>query len=131
MHKILILVCTICLITHVTNAQLVPSTKIHFYNAIALLETEIRTSVNQKKPIVVKPNTWAIIQLTGDSLGFAINNKTYFVHFSPKTQHYFIAQKCNGTLPTVAKISEQEFVLTVGINSAKGPDSYTLRKSSN
>ncbi|GAB3494687.1 hypothetical protein GCM10027341_11130 [Spirosoma knui] len=92
---------------------------------------EVETTLNQRKPIVLKSHTWTVIRPTGDSLGFIVNGHPHFLHFEPNKQYYFVVQHSNGSSPIIIEKSEREFILTATISSVKGPEEYDLTKVNN
>lgn len=127
MKKLLVLLIG-CLISSILYGQTTPVTRIHFFNGMAGVSADIKTTANQLKPITIKSRTWAIFQTTADSLGFMVNNKPYFIHFAPGKQYYFVIALGNlaGSHAVVSETSEREFILTASLNSAKGPEEYSL-----
>lgn len=118
-----------CSMSTVSNAQ--SPAKIHLLNLVNLWNAEVKTTLDQRKPILLKPHTWVVIQPIGDSLGFVVNGHPHFVHFEPNKQYYFVVQSSNGSRPEITEKSEREFILTAAINSIKGPEAYDLTKINN
>ncbi|GAB2538314.1 hypothetical protein [Spirosoma aerophilum] len=110
-----------------------PVTRIHLFNVQNGFSLAVKTTTTANSPIQIKRRTWAIIQTTADSVGFIVNNKPYYVHFSPGKQHYFIATlgSLPGSYTVVSETNEQEFIMTVSINNARGPEEYNLDKLNN
>jgi len=121
----------LCLLILSGKAQSVPPARIHFFNAVAGSYAELKVTGYDKNLIKVRSRTWVIIQTAGDSVGFLVNNKPYFVHFEPGKQYYFVAQVNTATHMVITEKSEREFIMTVSINSAKGPEEYNLTKLPN
>ncbi|MBD2705271.1 hypothetical protein IC229_31930 [Spirosoma sp. BT702] len=113
------------------SAQSLSPAKIHIYNGIAGIPIEIKTILNESTPLRIRSRTWTIIQTNGDSLGFVINNKPYFLHFESGKQYYFVAQISQGSHVVITEKSEREFILTATISSAKGPEEYNLSRVNN
>jgi hypothetical protein len=102
--------------------------KIHLLNPMNSERVELKTTLNQRKPIVIKSHTWVVIRPVSDSLGFIVNGHPHFLHFEPNKQYYFIVQYSNGSSPIITEKSEREFILTAAIYSVKGPEEYELTK---
>ncbi|MVM34579.1 hypothetical protein GO755_31410 [Spirosoma sp. HMF4905] len=131
MKALIGIIISICLLGINGQAQVPTSTKVHFLNSMIGLNAELKTTIDPKNPIRIKPRTWAIIQPAGDSLGFIIDNKPYFLHFSPNKHYYFVIQAGHFSRPVITEKSEQEFILSAAAESAKGPEEYILSKESN
>lgn len=75
MMKTLIgIIVSICLLGINGQAQVLPAPKIHFLNSMIGMSAELKTTIDPKNPIRIKPRTWVVIQPAGDSLGFIIDN---------------------------------------------------------
>ena len=115
----------------VSKGQSLPPAKVHFLNVMVGINAEITTTIDKKKPIQLKSRRWVVVQVVGDSLGFVIDGKPYFVHFEPNKQYYFVVQASYGSRPVITEKSEREFILTAAMNSVKGPEYYDLARVAN
>lgn len=132
MRRQLGIMAIISLINLTVHAQGPALTRIHIFNATTPLGyILIKTTANDTNPIKIKTLTWATIQTTGDSLGFVVNDKSYFTHFEAGKQYYFVAQATYNSRIVFTEKSEREFLLSVHVNPTKGPDVYNLDKVSN
>jgi len=120
-----------CLLGLASQAQSLAPARVHFLNAIQGLNVEFKTGTNSKQPIIVKSHSWVTVRVMDDSLGFVVDNKTYFLHFEPNKQYYFIIQTAHGSRPTITEKSEREFILTASAESVKGPVEVTVDKIAN
>lgn len=120
-----------CLLSLASQAQSLVPARVHFLNAIQGLNVEFKTGANSKQSIIVKSHSWVTVQTMGDSLGFVVDNKTYFLHFEPNKQYYFIIQTAHGSRPIITEKSEREFILTASAESVKGPVEVTVDKIAN
>lgn len=118
----------ICLLNLGSKAQSQYPAKVHFLNLVVGTTAEVKTSVDEKKPILLKARTWVVVQTVGDSLGLMVDGKAHSIHFEAGKQYYFVIQSSYGTRPVITEKSEREFVLTATINSVKGPEEYTQSK---
>ncbi|GAB3710614.1 hypothetical protein GCM10027592_47470 [Spirosoma flavus] len=115
-----------CWLSLSANAQSLPPTRIHIFNGLTAIPIEIKTTLNEANPLRIRSRMWAIIQFQGDSLGFVVNDKPYFLHFEPGKQYYFVAQSSHTSLAVFTEKSEREFILTASVASGKGPEAYNL-----
>ncbi len=128
--KILIAVLVVlCLIRTTSKAQ--QTAKVHFLNLVVGANAEVKTTVDQRKPILLKSRTWTVIQPAGDSLGLVVDGKPYFIHFDPDKQYYFVIQSSYTSRPVVTEKSEREFIMTAAINSVKGPEEVITTRLTN
>ena len=133
MKKLLGIVIVFCLMSSFSMAQSAKPTKIYFYNGVINFGTiDLKVTADVNKPISVKQRSWVILDMVGDSLGFFVNDKPFFVHFEQGKSYYFIARRNHASNVTfVTEESERSFIMTVSVNSAKGPEEYKLGKLAN
>ena len=131
MKTLIGVIALLCLSTIPNEAQSLAPTKIHFLNTMVGFNAELKMTVDQQNPLVIKNRTWVIIRTTSDSLGFVIDSKPHFIHFDPHKQYYFLIQGNSYSRPIITAISEQEFILSASISSIKGPEEHDLTKVSN
>ena len=118
----------ICLLSLESKAQSKQPAKVHFLNLVVGTTAEVRTTFDEKKPILLKARNWVVIQTMGDSLGLVVDDKSHTIHFESSKQYYFVIQNSYGSRPVMTEKSEREFVLTATINSVKGPEEYNQAK---
>ncbi|WP_338876402.1 hypothetical protein WBJ53_12215 [Spirosoma sp. SC4-14] len=121
-----------CLLSLASQAQSLAPARIHFLNTMVGLNAELRMGTDgPKQSIVIKARHWITVQVKGDSLGFLVDDKTYFLHFEPNRQYYFIIHKAHDSRPVITEKSEREFILTASAESVKGPEEFTVDKVTN
>lgn len=121
---ILVCICTLCCRS---EAQTSPSARIHFLNTMSAgLRADLKLTADPKNPIKLKSSDWVVVQTVGDSLGFVIDNKPYWLHFEPNKQYYFLIQTSHYSQPLMIEKSEREFMLTALLMSATGPREIKL-----
>jgi len=118
----------VCFVSLESKAQSLQPAKVHFLNLVVGTNAEVKTTFDEKKPILLKARTWVVVQTAGDSLGLVVDGKSHTIHFESGKQYYFVIQTSYGSRPVMTEKSEREFVLTATINSVKGPEEYSQTK---
>lgn len=127
--KLMASLVVLCLVSLESLAQ--SPARIHFLNTTVGMSAELKTSLDPKKSVIVRSNRWVRVEAPGDSLGIVIDSKTYFLHFEPNKQYYFVVHSAHGNRSMITEKSEREFMLTAALRSTKGPEEYTIDKIAN
>lgn len=117
----------VLLLTTISRAQSVVATTVHILNASGIgRHITFRTTTG--KPITIRPQHWAIIQLgEADSLVLVTAKQSVAIPFERRKTYYFLANSDYTSAVTVSAKSEQEFLLSVQFNEAEKPDRYDIK----